>query len=332
MRREDRFVERLRKTLPYSARVAVGPGDDGAVVRSEEGDLVATSDMLVEGVDFLPGTDPEAVGRRALAVNLSDCAAMGARPEFFLLSIGFSTEKGEEYPLAIARGALSRARPLGVALVGGDLSGAPVTIVSIALWGRAEGQPLLRSGGSDGDLIFLSGFPGRAAAGLCLARRLAAGETRPAGLQAEHERELLDAYRDPEPRVALGLELSRGRLASAAIDVSDGVGVDVSRIARASGLRAVIEKERLPVSPALAAFAALEKTDPLDWILRGGDDYELLFTASERALAGLSALVSGKVPITRVGRLEEGEGAVLRDGSRERDIASLGHDHFENRA
>src|SRR6185295_10087657 len=112
--------------------------------------------------------------------------------------------------------------------------------------------------------------------------------------------------------------LARGRLASAAIDVSDGVGVDVSRIARASGLRAVIEKERLPVSPALAAFAALEKTDPVDWILRGGDDYELLFTTTDRALAGLSELISGEVPITRIGFLEAGEGAVLRDGARER--------------
>lgn len=330
MRPEDRFVERLREFLPASERVLVGPGDDAAVVRVESGNLVVTTDLVVEGVDFLPETEPESVGRRALAVNLSDLAAMGARPEFFLLSIGFSAEKGEDFPLSIARGALSRARPLGVDLVGGDLSSGAQTIVSIALWGRAEHRATLRSGASAGDCLFVTGFPGRAAAGLSLAVR-PPGQPRQAGLAPAHAAELLAAYHDPEPRVALGLELSRGNLWTAAIDVSDGIGVDAARLARASGLSAVIEKERLPVSPALAALGAQQEKDPSDWILGGGDDYELLFAAPESAAGAIGRLSSREVPITRIGRLDQGEGARLREDGKERDISSLGHDHFEAR-
>ena len=331
MTREDRFVDRLRRLLPASERVTVGPGDDAAVIRVESGDLVVTTDLVVEGVDFLPETDPESVGRRALAVNLSDLAAMGARPEFFLLSIAFPAAKGEDFPLAVARGALSRARPLGVDLVGGDLSSGAQTVVSIALWGRAESRPALRSGASAGDRLFVTGFPGRAAAGLSLARSLSRGDTVPAALAAEHAAELLAAYGDPEPRVALGLELSRRNLWSAAIDVSDGIGVDAARLARASGLSAVIEKASLPLSTALAAFGAARKKDPFDWILGGGDDYELLFAAPESAAAAIGALASREVPITRIGRLERGDGVYLRDGEKVSDISSLGHDHFEAR-
>ncbi len=317
--------------LPADPRVLLGPGDDAALVRSSGGELAVTTDMLVEGVDFLPDEDPHRLGRRALAVNLSDLAAMGARPEFFLLSIGFSPEKGEEFPLAVARGALSRAQPLSVSLIGGDLSSAPQTIVSIALWGRAEPRTAPRSGASAGDLLFLTGFPGRAAAGLRLARRGTEGSGQ-AALRPEHAAELLAAYRDPEPRVALGLELSRQSLWSAAIDVSDGVGMDAGRLARACRLRAVIEKGRLPVSPALAAFGVLEDADPLEWILAGGDDYELLFTAPASARDAVEALASREVPVTRIGRMEQGEGAVLRGGEGDREIAGLGYDHFEGRA
>ena len=158
-------------------------------------------------------------------------------------------------------------------LVGGDLSDAPSTVVSIAAWGPLEGPPLLRSGARAGDWAVVSGFPGRAAAGLRL-RRL----SRPlSGLEPEHARELLEAYTEPEPRVLLGRSLARGPRASAAIDVSDGLGMDAARLAAASGVRLVIERERLPVAPALASFARIAGLDPIELVLSGGDDYELLF-------------------------------------------------------
>ena len=323
---EDRFVRRLIAELPPAARVLVGPGDDAAVVATEAGLSAVTTDLLVEGVDFLPSESPEAIGRRAMAVNLSDLAAMGATPELFLLSIAFRSDRGEAFPLAIARGALSRATPLGVALAGGDLSDAPLTVVSIALWGRLEQSPIRRSGARAGDLLFLSGYPGRAAAGLALAR--ARGEGRPcaSGLTASAEAELLAAYRDPDPRVALGLHLAG--VASAAIDVSDGLGVDSARLAAASGVAAVIEESLLPISPALREFARLEGIDALDLLLSGGDDYELLFAIPRERAGRLPLDGPGGVAVRRIGQIEPGRGAVLRGPSGDRDIADLGHDHL----
>ncbi len=339
MKPEDRFVEKLQSLIPAVDRVLVGPGDDAAVISTGGGNLVVTTDMIVEAVDFLPGEEPERIGRRAFAVNLSDLAAMGARPEFFLLSIAFPPEKGETFPLAVVRGALSRAKPLGAALVGGDVSSAPTILVSAVLCGRPEGSPICRSGGRPGDLLFLSGSPGRAAAGLRLAKRLltfASQGSRPTprfvGLSPEHERELLSAYHDPEPRLTLGLALAREAIAHAAIDVSDGLGIDAARLARASGVRAVLERERIPVSPAVASFTELEATDLVEWILAGGDDYELLFAAPESALLSIERLGRDLGhAVTRIGHLEAGEGAVLRDRHGDRDIAALGHDHWEPR-
>jgi len=317
---EDRFVERLRALLPDGGAV-LGPGDDAALVRSVEGLLAATTDLLVEGVDFLSGEDPERLGRRAAAVNLSDLAAMGALPEFFLLSIGFPPEKGEDFPLAIARGAIARAGEFGAHLVGGDLSAAPQTVISVALWGRPAGAPLARSGASPGDRVYVSGHPGHASAGLRLAR---------AGGARDEDRILRDAFHDPVPRVPLGAELARHGLASAAIDVSDGLGIDAARLARASGVRLVLDQDALPVSRALRSFASRAGLDPLDLVLGGGDDYELLFTVPPAAQERLERHAGAfGVPVTRIGRAEEGAGAVLSNDGALRDIADFGHDHLE---
>jgi thiamine-monophosphate kinase len=279
------------------------------------------------------------VGRRAAAVNLSDLAAMGARPEFFLLSVAFSSELGLDYPLAVARGALSRAAPLDAALAGGDLSEARQTVVSIAFWGRPEAVPLLRSGAKPGDHVYVSGHPGRAAAGLKIAKMLAAFTSQGApptphliGLDPAKEAELLAAYHDPEPRIALGRALAREGLAHAAIDVSDGLGLDAGRLARASGVRIVLERERLPLSPALTAYAEVESVDPIELVLGGGDDYELLFTSEAGAEGDLAAgSAAWGVTVRRIGVCEEGAGAILRDRSGDRDIAGLGFDHVESR-
>ncbi len=337
MKAEDRFVEKLRTLLPPAEAVAIGPGDDAAVILREAGPLAATTDMLVEGVDFLAGEDPERLGRRSVAVNLSDLAAAGAEPEFFLLSIGFPRGQGESYPLAVARGAIARARPFGAHLVGGDLSAAPVTVVSVAFWGRPSGLPLSRAGASPGDLVYVSGHPGEAAAGLILARRVAAFSKQGSApaprfpeLASADQRRLLEAFHDPIPRVLLGVALSRRRLASAAIDVSDGLGVDAGRLARSSGVRLVLEKERLPISAALRSFAAMEDADPVELALSGGDDYELLFTVPPKEAARLDSHGSDfGVSVSRVGRVEGGEGAVLEGPLGSRDIADLGHDLFE---
>jgi thiamine-monophosphate kinase len=326
---EDRFVDRLRELLPADPRVAVGPGDDSAILRVEKGELAVTTDMLVEGVDFFPGEDPRRLGRRAVAVNLSDLAAMGARPEAFLLSVGFPADLGEDFPLDLARGALSRAGEFGAALVGGDLSRSPAVVVSVTLWGRAEKRPLLRSGARAGDLLFVSGWPGRAEAG----RRLASGAISARALDPRLARELLAAYHDPEPQVALGLALARDGGATAAIDVSDGLGLDACRLARASGVRAVIETARIPISRALAQAAAAAGEDPVEWALSGGDDYELLFSAPAEAAERLEAGgLEWGAPVKSIGRLEHGEGAVAAGPLGERDLAASGWDHLAAKA
>ena len=329
MRAEDRFVQRLRLLLPDDQDLLVGPGDDAAVLRGSLSEVVLTTDLLVEGVDFLTGEDPVRLGRRAVAVSLSDSAAMGARPRFFLLSIALPAALGEDAALSICRGAIERGREHGATLVGGDLSRAPAVYVSVALWGELDGPAVTRSGARPGDALWLTGFPGRAAAGLRIARRIAAGGAAAAKV-GSGESELLDAFRDPRPPVDLALDLARAGRMRAAIDVSDGLGIDADRLARASGVRVVLERSLLPVSPALAAFASASSEDPVDWILAGGDDYENHFAAGEDETGEIERLSAGRT-VSRVGRVEAGSGAVLAEAGSERDVSDLGHDHLETR-
>ena len=336
MNAEDRVVERLRALLPPSGSVLWGPGDDTALIDRAAGLLAATTDLLVEDVDFLPGEEPERLGRRAASVNLSDLAAVGATPEAFLLGIAFPPELGEEFPLAVARGAAARGEAFGARLVGGDLSAAPLTVVSVAMWGRPASPPLSRSGARPGDRVYLSGNTGEAAAGLRLAQILSAFSRQGSGptrrfpeISPEHQRRLLERYHDPDPRVGLGALLAAGGLASAAIDVSDGLGIDAGRVARASGVRLVLEADRVPISAPLRAFAAMADQDALELALSGGDDYELLFTVPEERVDALERAVSGSEPaVTRIGVVQPGSGAGLKGPKGEREIGSLGHDHL----
>lgn len=339
MKPEDRFVERLRERLAGDERLLVGPGDDAAVVAAAAGPLVATTDTLVEGIDFLSGEDPARIGRRAVSVALSDLAAMGGWPDFFLLTIGFPESASEDYPLEISLAAARRGKEFGALLAGGDLSRAAEVFVTVAFWGRAAGPAITRGGAAAGDVLFLSGSPGEAAAGLALARARAGldpgrggrGWT-PEQLAVPHQTRLLAAYRDPEPRLPLGRELSRGGLATAAIDVSDGLGADAARLARASGVRLVFERDELPISAALRSFAEFAGCDPIELALGGGDDYELLFTvAPENTSVFADPPVEWGVPVQRVGRVESGEGVFLEEEDGLRPIGELGFDHFEER-
>ena len=333
MTSEDRFVERLRERIAGSADVVVGPGDDAAVLRSE-GLLVATTDTLVEGVDFLAGDETARLGRRAVSVAFSDLAAMGAWPAFFLLTIGFPETADENFPLEVAGAAADRGRDFGAVLAGGDLSRAAETFLSVAAWGAPSGEPILRTGARAGDLLFLSGWPGEAAAGLAVARARAglppAGDWTPEQLGVPELTRLLAAYRDPEPRLALGRALASERLATAAIDVSDGLGRDAARIANASGVRLVIESESLPLSAALRSFAELAGTDPVETALGGGDDYELLFTVPP-AIAGRFSdpPPDWGVEVRRIGRVEAGSGVFLEDERGRRPVGDRGFDHLE---
>ncbi len=292
-------------------RALVGVGDDCALLRPDAGlELAVTTDMLVEGRHFLPGADPGALGHKALAVNLSDLAAMGAAPRWALLALSLPTVE-EAWLEAFSEGFFGLAGRHGVDLVGGDTTRSPVISIAVTAIGEVPaGLALFRAGAKPGDDIWVSGELGGAALALV-------------------HPEIADAARRlhrPEPRIELGERL-RG-LAHAAIDVSDGLAGDLKHILERSGVSATVSYAQVPRAASLRKLGnpELEK----HCVLSGGDDYELLFTAAaERRgdLEGLSREIG--MPLARIGSITPGEPklSVLDEGGRPLPYRG-GFDHF----
>lgn len=300
--------------------VPVGIGDDGALLQVPPGrQLVAVMDTVVEGRHFPVGFSAASIGHRALAVNLSDLAAMGAEPAWFLLALTMP-RSDERFLEDLAQGMSALAQQHGIALVGGDTTAGPLSLTVQAMGLVEPDQALLRSGGRPGDLLFVSGTPGDAAAGLQIALGRSAGrgdESRRAAL--------LQRFAYPEPRVALGRAL-RG-VASSCIDVSDGLVADAARLARASGCGLRVDVEKLPVSAALQDFAGLDGAGNL--VLSGGDDYELCFTVAPARLAALQLAVKDvKCRVTCIGELAPGSAIQVLRGGEVIDADLRGFDHF----
>ncbi len=294
--------------------VALGVGDDGAVLEPPAGrNLVAVVDTLVAGVhypDDLPAAD---VGFRAVAVNLSDLAAMGAEPAWMTLALTLPAADADWLD-AFAAGLFAAADEHGVALVGGDTTRGPATVVSVQLLGHTEpGRELRRAGARPGDLMYLSGHPGDAAAGLA------------AWQSGQRDGPLVGKFRRPAARVALG-QAAAG-LASAAIDVSDGLAADLGHVLAASGCAAVIDVEDLPLSDALLAAVGAERA--LDLALGGGDDYELCIAVPAGAEAAFrEAAAATATPVTAIGRFREGAGLQFKRGGRRFEPGVRGYRHF----
>lgn len=298
----------------------LGVGDDGAIVRPAPGmDLVVSTDMLVAGTHFLAGTDPEALGWKALAVNLSDLAAMGAQPRWALVAAALP-EADEAWIAAFARGFFAAAEAFDVDVIGGDTTRGPLNIAPTVFGEVPQGQALTRAGARAGDDLWVSGAPGLAALGLNhLQGKVSLRET---AIPL-----CLDALQRPQPRVALGLAL-RG-LASAAIDVSDGLLADIGHILERSALAADIEFARLP----RAAFdACADAALAQGCLLGGGDDYELAFSAPPGRHSEVEALAARLgLPLTRIGSLRPGtagEIALLDAEGRLMASGRRGYDHF----
>jgi thiamine-monophosphate kinase len=301
------------------ADVRVGVGDDAAVLQCPpDVQLVAALDTLVEGVHFPPGSAPQSIGHRALAVNLSDLAAMGAQPAWALLALTLP-QADERWLEGFARGFDALARRHGVSLVGGDTTRGPLC-VSVQLLGfAARGRTLLRSGARPGDALYLSGHPGDAAGGLALEQGALTGAAAP---DAQYLRR---RFLYPEPRVALGAWLL-GR-ASACIDVSDGLLGDAAKLAAASGCGLQIELEQLPLSAALRRVAGAEQA--LRFALTGGDDYELLFTVPAGASADMAqAAQPAAVACVRIGSACADPAVQLRRAGNVIEFSHSGFDHF----
>ncbi|MFN0141616.1 MAG: thiamine-phosphate kinase [Pyrinomonadaceae bacterium] len=275
MRSEFEFIQNIK--AKYSLRLV---GDDCAVLpKSDQMDLLITSDMLVEGIDFrLEWTTPEFLGHKALAVSLSDIAAMGGEPNWAMLSIGVS-EKLWKTDLVdrLYEGWHGLARMFGVELVGGDVSRSPDKLVidSTVLGEVPKGKAILRSGARPGDAIFVTGYLGGAAAGLVLLEK----GSRYSENLAEPLRHLLLRQLQPLPQVRTGKLLQEMQLPTAMVDISDGLSSDLNHVAIASSVGAKIYADRIPVDPAIAGVSTIS-ADPLDLALHGGEDFELLFTAA----------------------------------------------------
>jgi thiamine-monophosphate kinase len=313
---EFELIERIRRRVARRDDVALGIGDDAALLRVPSGmELVVATDTLNAGVHFPPETAPSDIGWKALAVNLSDLASMGATPAWFTLSLCLPAPD-PEWLDAFLDGALALANEHQVSLVGGDTTRGPLSISITALGFVSVGQALRRDGANVGDDVWITGSPGDAAAALSQWR---AGHDMDPALRARLDR--------PTPRLAAGLAL-RG-LAHACIDVSDGLLADLGHVLYASGVGARIDVMHLPFSSALAdAFPRIAQRQELQ--LAGGDDYELCFTAPpDRRGAILDALVACDTAATRIGQVESEPGVrvIGADGALWQGKI-VGWDHF----
>ena len=298
---------------------ALGVGDDCALLAPAPGrQLAISSDMLVEGRHFVSTVAPDRLGHKALAVNLSDLAACGARPLAFTLSLALPAAD-EAFLAPFARGLFALADRHGCELIGGDTTRGPVTTISITVFGEvASGTALLRSGARAGDDLWISGSLGDARLALEVLRGTAA-------VSGDAFARIRRAMEEPTPRVDLGRALVG--VASSAIDVSDGLAGDLGHVLRASGVGATVELAALPRSADLAAQGeALQR----ECLLSGGDDYELAFTApAARRDAVDAAARASATPVTRIGRIDAGSGLRVVDAAGRETIGPVASfDHF----
>jgi thiamine-monophosphate kinase len=334
-RSEFDFIDALRRrvTSPIPTLVT-GIGDDAAVFRSNAGkETVVTADLLVEDIDFRRTTiPPYLLGHKALAVSLSDLAAMGSRPLWAMVSIGVPEDIWEtDFVDRVYDGWLDLANCYGVQLIGGDTSRAHEHIVidSIALGECSAGMAVKRTGAKPGDRVFVTGSLGAAAAGLRLIERGAHLAEQNLGDEDSQKLDhvLLRQLR-PEPRVGWGIVLGEERLATAMIDLSDGLSSDLNHLCAASGVGALIDASLLPIDERVVELCGRRALDPLQLALHGGEDFELLFTAKPEDAARLPRRVDG-VEIKRIGEvITSDKGVKISEGTRIWDLKPGGWKHF----
>jgi thiamine-monophosphate kinase len=320
---EDRLIARHFKPLATHPG-ALGLTDDAAFIAPPPGcDLVLKTDAIVGGVHFFPDDPPGQLARKALRVNLSDLAAKGAKPLGFLLSLILPAEVSDGWLSSFAAGLQADAETYGCPLFGGDTDRTPGPLtISIAMFGAVpSGTMVRRAGARPGDHVLVTGTIGDAALGVQVRRGA------PWKLSLEEREHLLSRYLMPQPRNALAEALRAN--ASAAMDISDGLAGDLTKLCEASGVAASIDVARVPRSDAAKAALA---GDPalIEAVLTGGDDYEILCTVAPEKLESMSAAAAAaKVPLTAIGTISEGEGARFVDGAgKPMAFKRLSYSHF----
>ncbi len=315
---EFELIERFFSPPNTDPSVLVPVGDDGAVLAPNDNrDLVSVVDTLVEGVHFPKSLGAADVAHRLLGANLSDIAAMGARPRWMTLALSMP-RADDSWLRAFSAGLYESALPFGVTLVGGDTTRAEQTVVSLQVIGDVKrGDCLRRSGAAVGDEIFVSGHLGEAAAGLKLLLDGAPDGTR--------ESRLVKRFCRPTPRVALGQALVG--VASAAIDISDGLCGDLAKLVAASGCGAELHADKLPISEDLLMVAQRAEAQRL--ALVGGEDFELCFSVPSRRASVITALASGHgVALTQIGTVVSGTGVEVLDRGQPLSVDAAGFRHF----
>jgi thiamine-monophosphate kinase len=315
---EFEIIRRYFTPRKTGKRVIVGVGDDGAVIRPrKKRDLIAVVDTLVAGVHYPLDMSAEDIGCRAVAVNVSDIAAMGGKPRWMTVSLT-TDEDAPAWFEALANGLQLTGDRYGIDLVGGDMTRGSQTVISVNVIGDVRrGRALTRSGAKKGDSIYVSGYPGDAAAGLSILQ----GDNPGDRMWAANDY-LMRRFANPDVRLELGQALAG--VASAAIDVSDGLYADLEKLLAASGVSGVIDVDRVPLSEALQKTVGQEAA--LEFALGGGDDYELCFTSSDKSVVEIGARLG--IPVTRIGKVKKGSGLRCEKGGERFSYASTGYRHF----
>ena len=329
---EDELIRAIRKVLSGEfPGVAIGIGDDAAVVDAGQHDTILTTDMLVEGVHFdRTSASAHDIGHKALTVNISDVAAMGGSPRFGLVSIGIPPDLDTSWVMELYGGIREAAGEYGMAVIGGDTNRAGKVVLSLTVLGAvAKNRAVTRAGARPGDRLVVTGSLGAAAGGLRLARA-DPHEVREA-LASDWGRHLVQAHLRPVARVGEAESLASAG-ATAMIDISDGLALDLSRLCVESGVGATVELATVPVAEGLEALAKTvdERIDPLDLALHGGEDYELLAALPPEAVRDAAERLAERfgTGLTAIGAItEEGLRAVGEDGA-ERPLEPKGWDHF----
>lgn len=329
---EFALIERLRQRLaPARADVVVGIGDDVAVVAvAPDRYLLATCDTQVAGVHFLPHTvDPYCLGRKVAAINLSDIAAAGGCPTHFLVSLALPADTPVRFLEMLYDGISEEAGRYGADVIGGNVSRSDCLIIDLTLLGEVEPARLLRRRGArPGDRIMVTGRLGASAAGLALLG--AAGD--PGVMSTEDAAAVLAAHRTPTPRLPEAAIIAQSGLATAMIDVSDGLSADLGHLCDASEVGARLWVEAIPIDGPTRRVASVLGEDPAGWALGGGEDYELLLTAPPQAANTIGDAVhwGTGTPVTVIGEIlpaEEGRWLFL-PGGRQVPLVPRGWTHF----
>lgn len=285
MKSEFEWIEEFQRKLnAKSKKVLVGIGDDACVTLPAKGGILATVDRLVEKVHFdLRWSPPESIGYKALAVSLSDIAAMGGCPLYALVSLSFPSKTPDIFVSKIYRGLKRVASEQKVQVVGGNLSTSSSIIIDTTVIGEVSKKVLLRSTAAAGDAVMVTGYLGESAAGLALLKK--ASEVGPS---------LVQAHLFPHAKIEIGLQLAKTPGVRCCIDISDGLSSELYHLAKASGVGFRIKESSVPLSAQVRKAGKLLKINPLDWALGGGEDYQLLFTVASDSVQKVKTVFKKK--------------------------------------